>query len=130
MITPTRAIKQVKKNTKQLKEIDPRQGRVFERVVRDSSLLASASAASASSVRLAYPVNDAGSGSTISCRLDNVLTGDIVTVSCSIFGGSDLSEASPLLNNDGNPIFVSSISGQFWCISPFDIVEECGCTAP
>lgn len=130
MITPRRVTKQVRDNTKQLKEIDPREGRVFERVVRNSSLLTSASAASVSSVRLAYPVDDAGAGTTINCYLDTNLTGTVVTVSCSIFGGSDLNEASPLLNNDGNPIFVRSIGGMFWCVSLFDVVEECGCTTP
>lgn len=115
-------------NTKRLEEVDPRTGKGVSRVFGNGGGGGGGSG-SGSGVRKAFPVVDAGSGSTISCYLDTDLTGTVVTVNCSLIGGSNLNDGSPLLAT-GSLIFISSVGGEWWCISPFDVTEECACTSP
>jgi len=117
----------VRNNTSVLRDADIKPKKTFERIVRDSSLYATTVGGT---IRKAYPIADAGLGKTIDCYLDTDLTGEEVEVNCSIFGGSDLNEASPLLEKEADPIFISAIGDEWWCVSPFDVTEECECTTP
>lgn len=77
-------------------------------------------------IRKAY-VNGSVSTSAIqACFLDTDTTGESVNVTCTICGGSDLSEASPRLAN-GILIYVTyDPVSQIWrCISPFQATEDC-----
>lgn len=74
----------------------------------------------------AFPVNDAGGTSIISCYLNEDGVGDPVDVTCSIMNGSALNEALPRLE-DGGLIFVTSIGGTYYCVNVFQFSENCTC---
>jgi hypothetical protein len=84
---------------------------------------------------------DAGSGNTIAATLFNSdgTTGEAVTVYCNLPSViTDLSEASPLLEEDYSIIYVNQINidnagtpvSQWECVQLFDVTEECECTTP
>jgi len=77
-----------------------------------------------SAIRKAYAAAAAGSGSTISCYLDEDGVGSPVTVYCEIAGGSALNAASPLLA-DGDMICVWDDNGTWRAIQTFDNTGEC-----
>jgi hypothetical protein len=77
----------------------------------------------------AFPVADAGTGTTIECYLDTDATGDVITVNCSIAGGSDLNEAIPKLT-DGLLIFVKKFGDDWYFTTVLTGYEECTCEAP
>lgn len=83
--------------------------------------------ANADRPRIAYCKEDAPADNTIDCYLDTDATGTEITVTCFIAqGGSALNNAAPRLK-DGDGIMVSKIGGTWYCLTTFDVDEECDC---
>ena len=74
--------------------------------------------------RLAYCKVASGTGSTIACYLDMDLTGEVVTVNCSICGATNLNDAIPRLPV-GQLIFVENIAGNWYCKTVFQKSKDC-----
>ena len=80
----------------------------------------------AAEVHKAYVKTTPGVVETVACYLDTDNTGEEITVTCSIIGGSALNSAVPRLA-DGELIFVSSIGGTWYCLTTFQASEDCDC---
>jgi hypothetical protein len=77
------------------------------------------------SVRWAFCSAAAGTGSTLSCYLDEDTNGESVTVNFTLLGGiSNLSDGHLTLA-DGTPIPVMMRDGDWWCIIPIEGTEDC-----
>ena len=76
--------------------------------------------------RLAYCKADAGASTSIACYLDTDLTGNEITVECSIAGGGNLNEASPRLT-EGLLILVTQIGDKWYALAPFQATADCDC---
>jgi len=74
--------------------------------------------------RLAFCNGDAGSGSSIAAFLDTDVTGEPITVYCSIMHTNHLNNASPRLE-DGKPMAVVQIEGSWWCTAIFNKTRNC-----
>ena len=77
-----------------------------------------------SRIRKAFASVAAGAATTIACYLDTDGVGDTVTVNCSVIGAANLNSAVPRLE-DGSLIFVTQISSDWWCVSPFIKSKVC-----
>ncbi len=77
--------------------------------------------------RLAYCSEDAPTGNTIDCRLDST-RGEALSVTCSIVGGNNLSDAFPLLT-DGTllPIMYNPTTGAAVAMTVFQTFTNCVC---
>ncbi|MCK4959192.1 MAG: hypothetical protein KAT00_07320, partial [Planctomycetes bacterium] len=78
-------------------------------------------------VRMAYVKTTPGAVSTVDCYLDTDGTGDEVTVTCSIAGGSQLNSAIPRIA-DGDLIYIAEIDGSWVCLTTFQTTEDCDCS--
>lgn len=86
--------------------------------------------ANADRTRIAYCKDDAGEDDTIDCYLDQDDDGTVISVTCSITGGSALDESIPRLAI-GDMIFVTKIGATWYCTGTiFTTTEECVCEAP
>jgi len=77
-------------------------------------------------IRTAYCIDNAGTGSTINCYLDEDSSeSEAVTVYCRLFeGASNLSDCAPrLMSHD--PIDVFYDGTQWRCLYPFTYTEAC-----
>ena len=80
-------------------------------------------------VRRAYTQAAAGAGSTISCRLDNATTGESITVTCEIIGGTALNAAAPRLQSGDLLHVVYDEDNALWrSLFPFQTTSNCGCS--
>ena len=77
-------------------------------------------------IRKAYVKTTPGAVTTVTCYLDTDSTGDEITVTCSVVGGSALNSAIPRLT-DGDLIFVSNIDSTWYCLTVFQTSEDCDC---
>lgn len=76
-------------------------------------------------IRKAYVKTTPAAVTTVDCYLDVDSTGKEITVHCSItINGSSLNAAVPRLNN-GDIIFVTNISGIWWCVTVFNRSIDC-----
>ncbi len=77
--------------------------------------------------RLAYCSEDAPTGNTIDCTLDST-SGEPISVTCSIAGGNNLSDAFPLLA-DGTllPIMYNPTTGAAVAMTVFQTFTNCVC---
>ncbi len=75
-------------------------------------------------IRKAYAQAAAGAGSTIACFLDTDTTGDSITVTCEIVGGSALNAALPRLA-DGTMVSVWDDAGIWRSIMTFQASGPC-----
>lgn len=78
-------------------------------------------------MRLAYVKTTPAAVATVACYLDTDATGTEITVTCHICGGSALNSAFPRLT-DGDEIFVTKLSGTWYCVTTFQTSEECVCS--
>ena len=78
----------------------------------------------ASTIRKAFVKTTPGAVTTVDVFLDTDTTGSEVTVTCSVLGGTELNSAIPRLI-DGSLIFVSKISGTWYCLTVFQSSEVC-----
>jgi len=77
-----------------------------------------------SAIRWAFVDGDVATDTTQDCFLDVDTTGDEITVTCTICGGSKLSEAVPRLS-DGTRIPIIK-DGETWrCLWGFQATEDC-----
>lgn len=78
------------------------------------------------SIRPAYCAASAGSGSSIACRLDNATSGQIITVYCSVTGGTDLNSAIPRLESGTLlPVWKNARDDKWYAFFPFQATEDC-----
>ena len=77
-----------------------------------------------SAFRIAYAKTDAGTGTTLTCYLDEDLTGEEITVNFMICGGSNLNASIPRLSL-GDPLFVINKNGTWYGIPPWQASQDC-----
>ena len=78
-------------------------------------------------VRKAYVKTTPGAATTVDCYLDTDATGEEVTATCSVSGGGNLNSAIPRIA-DGDLIFVTEIDDAWYCVTVFQISEDCNCS--
>ena len=80
-------------------------------------------------VRMAYTQENAPSDQYISCKLADyrgIAAGSAFDVTCIIFNGTALNAAVPRLTS-GQVIFIINMWGVWYCVTPFQASEDCGC---